>query len=86
MIDIRSALVATAFLGLTMGAVVPASAQTEDCDTMIGQINELLKTAELTDQEKEQVYQLRDQGMAEGTRAGGDCTSPLQEALQILQQ
>ncbi len=61
----------------------PSSAQ--DCNAMVAQIDELLKTVQLTDAEKEQVYQLRDQGMDHNSRASTDCTAPLSEALQILQ-
>ncbi len=77
----------TAVAGFIAGALAmsagPSAAQ-EDCDTMIGEIDQLLSTSELSQEEKDQVMQLRDQGQGENTRAGGDCTTPLSQALDML--
>jgi hypothetical protein len=83
MTNIRTALIAAGILGVSIAAT-PLVAQAQDCDAMIGEIDERLKTADLTDEEKEKVMQIRDEGQGENTRAGGDCTSTLQEALDIL--
>ena len=66
----------------TLVGTVPSMA--EDCDAIIGEIDQLLESATLTPEQKDQVMQLRDQGQGENTRAGGDCTTPLSEALNIL--
>jgi hypothetical protein len=79
------ALSTFALLGVLTGFVLldsPAVAQ--DCDAMIEEIDELLRTSDLSQEQKDQVMQLRDQGEGENTRAGGDCTTPLSEALNIL--
>ncbi len=75
--------IAALFVIATALSAGPAAAQ--DCDAMAAQVDELLKTVELTDAEKEQVYQLRDQGMEHNSRESTDCAEPLSEALQILQ-
>jgi len=61
-------------------------ASAADCDYMVGEINELLKTTELSQEQKDQVMQLRDQGQAESGNgpASGDCEDTLQQALDIL--
>ena len=85
MTNIRTALLVAGFIGFSITAA-PFAAQAQDCDAMIGEIDEQLKTADLTDEEKEKVMQIRDEGMAENTSAGGDCTSTLQEALDMLKE
>lgn len=65
-------------------AVTAAPSIAQDCDAMIGEIDELLRTSDLSQEQKDQVMELRDQGQGENTRAGGDCTTPLSEALNIL--
>jgi len=65
-------------------AVSAAPSVAQDCDAMIGEIDEMLRTSDLNQEQKDQVMQLRDQGQAENTRAGGDCTTTLSEALNIL--
>lgn len=78
----RSLFLGTAVTAGIALAAVPSFAQ--DCDAMMGEIDQLLPTADLTDEQKQQVLNLRDQGMGETTRAGGDCTDTLQQALDIL--
>ncbi|WP_436637972.1 hypothetical protein [Microbaculum sp. FT89] len=70
---------------LVVLALPAAPSYAQDCNAMVAQIDELLKTVELTDAEKEQVYRLRDQGMEHSSQADTDCSEPLSEALQILQ-
>jgi Spy/CpxP family protein refolding chaperone len=67
-------------IGLTFAA--PSLAQ--DCDAMVDEIDELLRTTDLTQEQKDQVMQLRDQGMDQNSGASTDCTTPLSEALNIL--
>lgn len=65
-------------------ALLAGPALAQDCDAMMGEIDQLLQTATLTDEQRQQVLDLRDEGMGETTRAGGDCTDTLQQALDIL--
>lgn len=75
--------VATAVAIGLAGAAIPASAQ--DCDAMAGEIDQLLQTANITEEQRQQVLDLRDQAMGDQAgRAGGDCTDTLQQALDIL--
>ncbi|TCT06521.1 hypothetical protein EDC22_111106 [Tepidamorphus gemmatus] len=69
---------------LCAGVALAGPALAQDCDAMLGQIDQLLQTATLIDEQRQQVLDLRDEGMAETTRAGGDCTGALQQALDIL--
>jgi Spy/CpxP family protein refolding chaperone len=69
---------------LCAGVALAGPALAQDCDAMLGEIDQLLQTATLTDEQRQQVLDLRDEGMAETTRAGGDCTDTLQQALDIL--
>ena len=62
----------------------PSAASAQDCDAMVSEIDELLRTANLSQEQKDQVMQLRDQGMDTNSRASTDCTTPLSEALNIL--
>ena len=62
----------------------PATGFAQDCDAMVDEIDELLKTTELSQEQKDQVMQLRDQGMDQNSRASTDCTTPLSEALNML--
>jgi len=75
------ALLGAFAIGSALSAV-PASAQ--DCDAMVGEIDEKLRTADLSQEKKNQVMQLRDEGMVHNSRASTDCTTPLSEALAIL--
>lgn len=68
-------------VGLVMSA---GPSQAQDCDAMVGEVDQLLQTATLTQEEKDQVMQLRDEGMDQNSRAGGDCTTALSQALDIL--
>jgi hypothetical protein len=77
----RFVFAATCFLGL---AIAAGPSRAQDCDSMVGEIDQLLRTADLTQEQKDQVMQLRDQGMDQNSRAGGDCTTPLSQALDIL--
>jgi hypothetical protein len=69
-------------VAIGMAMVAPSLAQ--DCDAMVGELDQLLRTANLSQEEKDQVMQLRDQGMDQNSRASTDCTTPLSEALSIL--
>jgi hypothetical protein len=80
-----NALSTFAILGVLTGLVLcdgPAVAQ--DCDAMVEEVDQLLRTTDLPQEKKDQVMQLRDQGMDQNSRAGGDCTTALSEALAIL--
>lgn len=65
-------------------ALSAAPAYAQDCDAMLGEIEQRLESSDLSQEKKEQVMRLRDQGMAENGRAGGDCTTTLEQALAIL--
>ncbi len=65
-------------------AVSAAPSAAQDCDAMIGEIDELLRTSDLSQEQMDQVMQLGDQGQGEKSRAGGDCATPHSEALDIL--
>jgi len=69
---------------VSMGLMSAVPAHAEDCDYMIGQINEALKTTDISQEKKNEVMQLRDQGMAQAGAAGGDCTTTLEQAMAIL--
>lgn len=73
----RAAIVAAVLLS-------PAAVSAQDCDAMVDEIDEMLKTADLSQEQKDQVMQLRDQGMDQNSRASTDCTTPLSEAMNIL--
>ncbi|MEJ8572105.1 hypothetical protein [Microbaculum marinum] len=75
------ALVIAVALGSAV-SVRPAAAQS--CEAMVEQIDEMLRSADLSQEEKDQVMQLRDQGMDQNSRASTDCQTPLSEALAIL--
>lgn len=69
---------------MAMGMALAAPSFAQDCDAMVGEIDQLLRTADLSQEQKDQVMQLRDQGMDQNSRASTDCTTPLSEALNTL--
>jgi hypothetical protein len=75
-------LFSSLFAGLI--AISTSSAMAQSCDEMIDEIDQKLESTNISEEQKRQVMDLRDQGMGENTRAGGDCTTPLSQALAVL--
>ena len=59
----------------------PASAQT--CEALLQQVNKALEESRASADKKEQAQKLRDEGETQ-RKTGGDCQTPLSQALQVL--
>ena len=59
----------------------PAGAQT--CEALLQQVNEALEESQAAAEQKEQAQKLRDEAETQ-KKTGGDCQTPLSQALQIL--
>jgi hypothetical protein len=61
--------------------ITPARADT--CLDLMFKIDKALETAQVSSEKKQQAQELRDQGEIQ-RQTGGDCETPLLQALQLL--
>jgi len=61
----------------------PAAAET--CEALLLKVDAALEGSQVNSEKKEQAQKLRDEGTVQ-KKTGGDCETPLMEALQLLKK